>query len=185
MSGDRAYLSGRRTSDRPTADGASLAALGGRVRGQHRAPAAAARGGAAGHAAATAGSAQGRRQTGLGAGGVRIPALTYLSVFGADIDDFGVCVPGDPGGLRVIVRASAFCNPALVGAWRRARRMQKLGWPSRVHPPDERYDKKSRTSKLTRAETAMLRDDRGMEAVGRTHPVTCSVTGSKCVRSIP
>src|SRR6516164_1265789 len=93
MSGDRAYLSGRRTSDRLTADGASLAALGGRVRGQHRAPAAAARGGAAGHAAATAGSAQGRRQTGLGAGGVRIPALTYLSVFGADIDDFGVCVP--------------------------------------------------------------------------------------------
>ena len=39
--------------------------------------------------------------------------------------------------------------------------MQKLGWPSRVHPSDERYDKKSRTSKLTRAETAMLRDDRG------------------------
>src|SRR6516164_1265787 len=69
--------------------------------------------------------------------------------------------PGDPGGLRVIVRASAFCNPALVGAWRRARRMQKLGWPSRVHPSDERYDTKSRTSKLTRAETAMLRDDRG------------------------
>src|SRR5262249_5500772 len=112
MSGDRAYLSGWRTSDRPTADGASLAALGGRVRGQHRAPAAAARGGAAGHAAATAGSAQGRRQTGLGAGGVRIPALTYLFVFGADIDDFGVCVPGDPAGLRVIVRASALCNPS-------------------------------------------------------------------------
>jgi len=112
MSGDRAYLSGRRTSDRPTADGASLAALGGRVRGQQRAPAAATRGEAAGHAAATAGSAQGRRQTGLGVGGVRIPALTYLFGLGADIDDFGVCVPGDPGGLRVIIRASAFCNPA-------------------------------------------------------------------------
>src|SRR5262252_8533656 len=92
--------------------GERRAALGGRVRGQHRAPAAAARGGAAGHAAATAGSAQGRRQTGLGAGGVRIPALTYLFVFGADIDDFGICVPGDPAGLRVIVRASAFFSPA-------------------------------------------------------------------------
>src|SRR5215471_7872317 len=80
--------------------------------GQQRAPAAATRGEAAGHAAATAGSAQGRRQTGLGVGGVRIPALTYLFGLGADIDDFGVCVPGDPGGLRVIIRASAFCNPA-------------------------------------------------------------------------
>jgi hypothetical protein len=35
-----------------------------------------------------------------------------LFVFGADIDDFGVCVPGDLGGSRVIVRAFAFCNLA-------------------------------------------------------------------------
>ena len=62
MSGDRAYLSDRRTSDRAAPDGASLAATGGRVRGQQRIPAPAHRERAAGHAAATADSVQGRRQ---------------------------------------------------------------------------------------------------------------------------
>src|SRR5262249_27514289 len=66
MSGDRVYLSGRRTSDRAAADGASLAATGGRVRRHQRAAVPAGRGRAAGHAAATADPAQGRRQGRLG-----------------------------------------------------------------------------------------------------------------------
>src|SRR5262249_53032747 len=66
MSGDRAYLSSWRTPDRAAADGASLAATGGRVRGHQRAAAPADRERAAGRVAATADSAQGRRQAKLG-----------------------------------------------------------------------------------------------------------------------
>src|SRR5262249_57620987 len=66
MSGERAYLSSWRTPDRAAADGASLAAAGGRVRGHQRAAAPADRERGAGRAAATADSAQGRRQAKLG-----------------------------------------------------------------------------------------------------------------------
>src|SRR6516165_6292137 len=105
------------TSDRPAPDGASLAAPGGRVRRQQRAPAAAARGRAAGHAAATAGSAQGRRQERV-SHRVWRPHLRSAAHDGADPASK---MPG-------VWTSSGFGGIA-----------------------DE----------LTRAETAMLRDDRG------------------------
>src|SRR5260370_32288589 len=115
MTGDRADLSGRRASDRPAPDGASLAAPGGRVRGQQRAPGAAGRGRAAGHAAATAGSAQGRRQERV-SHRVWRPHPRSGACDGADPAKCGVWTSSGFGGIA-----------------------------------DE----------LTRAETAMLRDDRG------------------------